>query len=882
MEENKILNTPWDEYPTEYINITNEQLNNLLSVEYVMDIYNNFRDRWNCISDLSGEVWVPIEGFDNLYSISCYGRLRENYITYLKKDTNGVIQRKFSRLRIINGYNLDRNNYPIHIFNVNGKNHHITIHKLVATHFIKKANESFDYIDHKNTIKTCAHIFNLWWCNAKLNGLNPITRRYLSKKITVQYKYPTPDKNASPKDNIENFIDIDNIFAPRMMTDIDFNGEEWRYLYLYNIYVSNYGRIKKFIESDNKYKILKQTLSKTNYLNISINNSTISSHYLVLYAFGIIKHIHRYENDMNIDHINTKTYDNRLNNLRYVTLKDNVSNPLTRKNMSDNYNKEIRQTNLLFYYADSKKFYREFCSIKEASIILNISSTTIFNYIEKNKPMQNKWYIIEKTKNTIDEYITIKVPENEQKKKIELYKWKVNKYDNCGNFIEQFDSCKSAAEKINRTSSSINLHINSYSRETKEGCYYRYTLNPENKLNLWESGLFNGSENAQHIQQLSRHNVNIIKKTHEIIDVYDIFDGVIIKRYYSKELCSEELNTTKENIFDNSVVNEQYIIKIRNYSSDVDIVIDNPNLKNKIDIQFSEEEQNYIKTREIKASSNNIVVYNYYTKQEIGTYDIKTASEVTGIDKIAIINCCENEYKSFVNIKTFEEYAFCYESEKDTFDIEYDENLNTEIYALYHIVSKSLVKIFYSKYELSLFIGYSVNINSNLLGEYILKIYAPGDDIPKETELPKKIYYNQYNTIIYPKILKFDLNGKYIETYDNISCLKVTKTAKNKIRDCMKRTLKSAYGFQWRYEYDCNGTEDIEPVIHQSKHIHNKVDAYTENGEYIKTFENITEAAKYFNINSNKVSFCCHNMQKNCISKREPYNKIHFKFNNSN
>ena len=125
--------------------------------------------------------------------------------------------------------------------------------------------------------------------------------------------------------------------------------EEWKdiegYEGLYQ--VSNLGNVRSLdrtvIYSDGsecfyKGKILKQNKDIGGYLRISFNKfgkkKIYFTHRLVAEAF-----IPNTDNKPSIDHINTNRTDNRVENLRWCTQKENCNNPLTIKKMSVNNGK---------------------------------------------------------------------------------------------------------------------------------------------------------------------------------------------------------------------------------------------------------------------------------------------------------------------------------------------------------------------------------------------------------------------------------------------------------------------------------------------------------------------------------------------------------------
>ena len=95
------------------------------------------------------EIWKDIKSYEGLYQVSNLGMVRRNKI--LKQSTTRI------------GYK------QVHLCK-NGKSKMLSVHRLVALHFIDNPNNKSD-VNHINGIKTDNRVENLEW-NTKKENMN--------------------------------------------------------------------------------------------------------------------------------------------------------------------------------------------------------------------------------------------------------------------------------------------------------------------------------------------------------------------------------------------------------------------------------------------------------------------------------------------------------------------------------------------------------------------------------------------------------------------------------------------------------------------------------------------------------------------------------------
>lgn len=98
--------------------------------------------------------------------------------------------------------------------------------------------------------------------------------------------------------------------------------------------VSNLGRVKSLVRKGKTYEvILKQFSNGHGYLQVFLTRNSITKSYKVhrLVAQAFIPNPQNYRC---IDHINTIRTDNRVENLRWVSHKENSANPITKERVT--------------------------------------------------------------------------------------------------------------------------------------------------------------------------------------------------------------------------------------------------------------------------------------------------------------------------------------------------------------------------------------------------------------------------------------------------------------------------------------------------------------------------------------------------------------------
>lgn len=120
---------------------------------------NSTNQRWYSLEDLPNEVWKDIKGYEGLYQISDYGRIKSFY-------------RTTTHTRILKE-RTHRDGYLYVGLYKNGKTTTAKSHRLVALYFIPNP-ENKPQVNHKDGNKLNNNVENLEWCTAAENARHAV------------------------------------------------------------------------------------------------------------------------------------------------------------------------------------------------------------------------------------------------------------------------------------------------------------------------------------------------------------------------------------------------------------------------------------------------------------------------------------------------------------------------------------------------------------------------------------------------------------------------------------------------------------------------------------------------------------------------------------
>lgn len=151
------------------------------------------------------EIWKPVVGYEGLYEVSSYGRVRslDRATSYISRTQEG---KEYATTHTYKGklreQHDSQNGYKAITLRVDGKNRTCRVHRLVAEAFIPNPN-NYPVVNHKDEDKTNNMIWvnedgsidynksNLEWCTQKynINYGTTIIRRKSTRNQNKSHNY---------------------------------------------------------------------------------------------------------------------------------------------------------------------------------------------------------------------------------------------------------------------------------------------------------------------------------------------------------------------------------------------------------------------------------------------------------------------------------------------------------------------------------------------------------------------------------------------------------------------------------------------------------------------------------------------------------------------
>lgn len=115
---------------------------------------------------------------------------------------------------------------------------------------------------------------------------------------------------------------------------------------------------------------------------------------------------------------------------------------------------------------------------------------------------------------------------------------------------------------------------------------------------------------------------------------------------------------------------------------------------------------------------------------------------------------------------------------------------------------------------------------------------------------------------------QYDLQGNYLRTFNSTAqasrfCGDYT-TRGVSIQQCCKGKIKSCYGYQWRWhsEHPTNIGAYVNNSMNTIEQSKKKIDKLDLNGNLIRTYNSISDAARDLNVNNNIITVCSNIAQR--------------------
>ncbi len=284
------------------------------------------------------EIWKEIIDFPS-FCISNFGRIRKNNLKIFTPSPkrNGYIEVSLTNEKCQKSF---------------------SVHRLVALYFIPNLDNK-TMVNHKNGIKTDNKVENLEWVtpseNRKhahdnnlikymkipvkcLNENDELIKEYGSAREAIKdgFSYKAISACVNGRQNYHKGYKW--IRSEEKKEDEEIINEKWiptkdsfyADIDKFNYYVSDFGRIK------NKDGKILHNCKSQGVESITLYNKGVKKHFLIHRLILMAFNIYNPGDKPEVDHIDSNPLNNRLDNLKWATGKENSNNPISKQKRLDN------------------------------------------------------------------------------------------------------------------------------------------------------------------------------------------------------------------------------------------------------------------------------------------------------------------------------------------------------------------------------------------------------------------------------------------------------------------------------------------------------------------------------------------------------------------
>lgn len=411
-----------------------------------------------------------------------------DYPNYKISNLGNILNIKTNKLLTVNYERLKKTNVRARPgLSNNGIVKQFYLHRLVAEHFIDNPN-NLPEVNHIDGDFYNNKVSNLEWISKIDNMKHAVNNNLINHwKRTIS----VIDKNTKEKkifESVSKCAEYFNYFPGQISNYCNNKSNNKNYIFSYETKLNDYedddNIIWKEYPENNKYLVSNTGQvknKKTNrltmgskvsgyrfvslFINSSIPKTTRLIHRMVAQTF-----IENPENKPVVNHIDTDILNNNVNNLEWVTHKENLNTLETKNNLKKGKNSKL----ILQIKIDSGEIINKFYGASEGEEKFNISSNVILNichfYNNKNsaRPLQKTYqkkyiFIFEEDKDNLKEYIEISKLIPKSNRVYKSYAIKVQQFDkNTKKIINIFNSGYEASKKLNINYSAINQSCQYY------------------------------------------------------------------------------------------------------------------------------------------------------------------------------------------------------------------------------------------------------------------------------------------------------------------------------------------------------------------------------------------------------------------------------------